>query len=45
MVLELAISKEVPVEVRIHKLAIRMRDTRTEMAQVQLEMNLQITEL
>jgi len=45
MVLELAIPEEELVKVRIHKLAIGVRDTRIEMAQVQLELNLQITEL
>ena len=34
-----------PVEVCIHKLATRVRDTRTKMARVQLELNLQIPEL
>lgn len=42
MVPELAIAKEELVRVHIHKLAIGVRDTRTEMTQVQLEPNLQL---
>ena len=45
MVSELAIPEEEPVEVCIRKLATRVRYTWTEMAKVQLELNLQITEL
>lgn len=37
MVLELAIPEEEPFEVHIQKLATRVRDNWTEMAQVQLE--------
>lgn len=42
---QLAIPKEEPVEVCICKLATTVCDTRTEMARVQLELNLQIIEL
>ena len=45
MVPELAIPEEELVEVRIHKLATGVHDTRTKMAWVQLELNLQIMEL
>lgn len=45
MVPELAIPEEKLVEVCISKLATGVRDTQTEMAWVQLELNLQITEL
>jgi len=45
MVPELAILDEELVKVRIHKLAIGVRDTHTEMVRVQLELNLQIMEL
>lgn len=45
MVLELAISEEELVKVCIHKLDTRVCNTWTEMAWVQLELNLQITEL
>jgi len=45
MVPELAILKEKLVQVPIHKLAIGVCDTRTEMVKVQLELNLQIIEL
>ncbi len=45
MVLELAIPKEEPFEVHIRKLSTGVRDTWTEMARVQLELNFQITEL
>ncbi len=40
MVPELAIREEEPVEVHIHKLAIGVHDTQTEMVRVQLELNL-----
>jgi len=40
MVLDLAILEEEPVEVHIYKLAIGAHYTRTEMVQVQLELNL-----
>ena len=40
MVPKLAILKEDPVEVRIRKLAIGVRDTRIEMAWVHLELNI-----
>ena len=45
MVSELAILEEEPVKVHVRKLATGVRDARTEMARIQLEMNLQITEL
>ena len=45
MVPELAISKEELIEVHIHKLAIGVHDTHTEVARVQLELNLKIMEL
>ena len=45
MVPELAIPEEESVEVRIRKLATGVRNTWTKMARVQLELNLQITEL
>ena len=45
MVPELAILEEEPVKVRVRKLATKMRDARTEMVRVQLELNLKITEL
>jgi len=45
MVPELAILEEELVEVYIHKLATGVCDTWTKMAWVQLELNLQITEL
>lgn len=45
MVPELAIQKEEPVEIHIHKLATGVRDTQTEMVRVYLELNLQIIEL
>jgi len=45
MVPELAILEEELVEVCIHKLATGVHDTRTKMVRVQLELNLQITEL
>lgn len=45
MVQELAILKEEPVKLHIYKLATGVCDTRTEMARVQLELNLQITKL
>lgn len=45
MVPELAIMEEEPVEVHIHKLATGVRDTRTEMVRVQLDLNSQIIEL
>lgn len=45
MVPELAIPEEKPVKVRIYELAIGVHDTWTKMAQVQLELNLQIIEL
>lgn len=45
MVPELAIPEEEPVEVHIHKLATGVRDARTEMGKVQLELNLHITTL
>ena len=45
MVPELAIPEEEPVEVYLHKLAIGVCNTQMEMARVQLELNLQITEL
>ena len=45
MVPELAIPEEEPVEVCVHKLATGVHNARTEMARVQLELNLQITEL
>lgn len=45
MVLELAIPEEEPIEVHIRKLATGVHDTWTEMAWVQLELNLHITEL
>lgn len=41
MVLKLAILEEEPVEACIRKLATGVRDTRMEMVQVQLELNLQ----
>jgi len=43
MVLELAIPKEELVKVHVCKLAIGVFDGPTEMARVQLELNLQIT--
>jgi len=45
MVPELDIQAEELVEVCVHKLAIGVCDARAEMARVQLELNLQITEL
>jgi len=45
MVPDLAILGEEPVDVHIHKLAKGVCDARTEMAWVQLELNLQITKL
>lgn len=42
---ELAIQAEEPVEVGIRKLAPRVREAKEEIAKVQLELNLQITEL
>lgn len=45
MVLELAIVDEEPFEVHVCKLATGMHDARTELARVQLELNLKITEL
>ena len=45
MVPELDIQVEEPVEVCIHKLDTRVRNAQVEMARVQLELNLQITEL
>ena len=45
MVPELAIPKEEPVEVHVLKLATGVRDARTKMDSIQLELNLQITKL
>ena len=45
MVPELAIPEEEPVAVHVCKLAMGVCDACTEMARVQLELNLQITEL
>lgn len=45
MFLELAIQAEEPVEVHVKKLVAGVHDGREEMAKVQLELNLQITEL
>lgn len=45
MVPELVIPEEELVKVCIRKLATGMCDTQTKMARVQLELNLQITEL
>lgn len=45
MVLKLEIQAEEPVEAHIRNLATGVRDARTKMARVQLELNLQITEL
>ena len=45
MVSELAIIEEELVEFRIRKLATWLHDTQRDMVQVQLELNLQITEL
>ena len=45
MVPELDIQAEEPMEARIHKLATGVCNTQTEMAQVQLELTLQIMEL
>eukprot|EP00253_Pinus_taeda_P012376 PITA_12376 len=45
MVPKLAIPKEEPVEVHIRKFSIAVCDTWTEMARVQLELNLQIIKL
>jgi len=45
MVPESAIPEEEPVEVRVRNLAIGVREVHTEMARVQLELNLNIIEL
>lgn len=42
---KLVVQAEEPVEDRVHKLATGVRDARAEMARVQLELNLQTTEL
>lgn len=45
MVLELDIQAEEPVEACVRKLATGVHDAQTEMARIQLELNLQIIEL
>lgn len=45
MVPELAIPKEAEVDEQVYKLAIGVRDARTDLAKVQLELNLQIAGL
>lgn len=42
---ELDIPKVEPIDVQVRKLTARVCDTRTELAEVQLELNLKITEL
>lgn len=45
MVSELAIPEEEPVEVHVHKISIGVYDAHTELAKVQLELNLHLGEL
>ena len=45
MTLDLAIHEEEPIEVLFRKLDTGVRDARIELAKVQLELNLQITDL
>ncbi len=45
MVPKLAIPEDAEVDEQVYKLAIGVRDARTELAKVQLELNLQIVEL
>ena len=45
MVPELAIHEEEPIKVHVRKLAIGVCNARTELAKVQLELNLQIADL
>ena len=44
-VTELNIREDAPVDARIRKLAAGVRDARTELAKVQFELNLKITQL